>query len=115
MCQCEDTEAVKKALEIFTSWNNSWTPKYAMVDSNEEKITALEDVFPVRVRFCSVFDLSKYSQGDIKLCSRFHHRVELEAFNTVQAYFCNEITVQLNNMLTLNDRLQFSIFLHLFA
>ena len=45
VCQCEDTESVKEALTIFRSWNNSWTPKYAMVDFSEEEITALEDVF----------------------------------------------------------------------
>ena len=73
VCQCEDTESVKEALEIFKSWNNSWSPKYAMVDFSEEEITALEDVFPGKsyILQFSMFDLGKYSSDHIKLCSKF--------------------------------------------
>ena len=53
MCQNEDSGSIEEALELLRTWNESWNPKYFMVDFSLAEIDAIEKSFPnVSVYIC---------------------------------------------------------------
>ena len=45
--QSETTEQITEALEILSSWNPEWNPKFFMTDYSEAEIGAITSVFPL--------------------------------------------------------------------
>ena len=51
--QSEESDQIKKALQILKSWNPTWNPRFFMSDYSEAELLALEAVFPsVHVYLC---------------------------------------------------------------
>lgn len=59
--EAERTENILEALQIIKSWNQSWDPKYSMLDYSQEEYQALHDLYPdgakyhveqARLRWC---------------------------------------------------------------
>ena len=44
--QYENEKSIKEALEILSSWNPEWQPRYMMTDYCEAEINAIENLFP---------------------------------------------------------------------
>lgn len=44
--EAERTENIFEALQIIKSWNQSWDPKYFMLDYSQQEYQAVHDLFP---------------------------------------------------------------------
>ena len=65
--QLETPESLRRAIEVVKFWSPDVSPKYAMVDSSEQEISALELSFPgMSVMMGSVFETESLHQ--IRCC-----------------------------------------------
>ena len=60
--QQEEEPTITKPLLILKSWSPDVNPKYAMVDFDEKKISALENVFLENWFFCVTFTENSHGQ-----------------------------------------------------
>lgn len=53
--EAERTENIFKALQIIKSWNQSWDPKYFMLDYSQQEYQAVHDLFPDAAKYLCTF------------------------------------------------------------
>lgn len=53
--EAERTENIFEALQIIKSWNQSWDPKYFMLDYSQQEYQAVHDLFPDAAKYLCTF------------------------------------------------------------
>lgn len=57
--EAERTENIFEALQIIKSWNQSWDPKYFMLDYSQQEYQAVHDLFPDAAKYLCTFHVEQ--------------------------------------------------------
>lgn len=65
--EAERTENILEALQIIKSWNQSWDPKYFMLDYSQQEYQALHDLYPDGAKYLCTFHVE---QARLRWCKQ---------------------------------------------
>lgn len=65
--ETERTENILQALQIIKSWNQSWDPKYFMLDYSQQEYQALHDLYPDGAKYLCTFHVE---QARLRWCKQ---------------------------------------------